>query len=81
MIIKDYGPGLSPERILEVFTKYGESTKRCDENIKLDINNFIVEGYESSSLIYRTLALYPEKSFIEIEELVKEVQDYNNSWS
>src|ERR1017187_6705455 len=26
--IRDYGPGLSPERVAEVFVKYGASTKR-----------------------------------------------------
>ena len=28
--IRDFGPGLTPERIVEVFTKYGASTKRTD---------------------------------------------------
>jgi hypothetical protein len=30
LTIEDFGPGLSPERLIEVFTKYGESTKRQD---------------------------------------------------
>lgn len=32
MIIRDFGPGLSPERIKEVFLLYGASTKRQDDN-------------------------------------------------
>lgn len=29
-IVRDYGPGLSPEAMVEVFTRFGASTKRAD---------------------------------------------------
>jgi hypothetical protein len=30
--IRDFGPGLSKSQVLELYTQYGESTKRCDNN-------------------------------------------------
>ena len=30
LIIKDYGPGISPSRMTDIFTKFGSSTKRSD---------------------------------------------------